>query len=92
MRETSPEEHIPQQSVFSPDPVTEDCYSRILFIYQDLTDSEFEQYLEFLETPIGTKYTKISSDAYDVAFTRASFEFGEKVGELLQSKKGKTEI
>ncbi|MGI9553621.1 MAG: hypothetical protein ACR2NC_01750 [Thermodesulfobacteriota bacterium] len=66
--------------------------SRILFIYQDLTDSEFEQYLEFLETPIGTKYTKISSDAYDVAFTRASFEFGEKVGELLQSKKGKTEI
>ena len=66
--------------------------SRILFIYQDVTDSELEQYVEFLETPIGKKYTKISSDAYDVAFTRASYEFGEKVGELLQSKKSKTEV
>ena len=66
--------------------------SRILFIYQDITDSELEQYIDFLETPIGTKYTNISSDAYDVAFTRASYEFGEKVGELLKSKKDKTQI
>ena len=66
--------------------------SRILFIYQDITDSELEQYIEFLETPIGTKYTNTSSDAYDVAFTRASYEFGEKVGELLKSKEKNTQI
>jgi len=66
--------------------------SRILFIYQDLTDNELREYVEFLETPIGTKYSSISSEAYDIAFTRASYEFGEKVGELLQSKKKKTVI
>ena len=66
--------------------------SRILFIYQNISDGELREYVEFLETPLGKKYTGISSEAYDIAFTRASYEFGEKVGELLQPKKKGNEV
>jgi hypothetical protein len=50
--------------------------------FKSLDDGELEQFVSFVETPAGLKYSDALAAAIEASVTRASGEFGRQVGEL----------
>lgn len=55
----------------------------MIYIYQELSDAELGQYLEFARSASGTKYHKTISRSFEQAFTEAAASFGNELGEAL---------
>jgi len=52
-----------------------------LYTYQSLTDAEFKQYIDFLQSPLGQKY----HTATIIALSQITAQAGERFGQLLMS-------
>ncbi|MGE0267355.1 MAG: hypothetical protein AB7S78_02715 [Candidatus Omnitrophota bacterium] len=55
----------------------------MIFVYQELSDEELGQYLEFARSDSGIKYHKTISRSFEQAFTEASVTFGKELGDVL---------
>lgn len=58
----------------------------MIFIYQELSDEELKSYAEFAQSPMGSKYHKVTSNAFSEAFTQAAAAFGDEIGSAIPAE------
>ena len=62
--------------------VSQSSISSFLYTYRDLSDSELEQYIAFVESQIGLKYYEVVMKALSESMISASKKLGESIAQL----------
>lgn len=72
--------------------ISQQVISGFLYTYRDVSDQDLETYIEFIVSPIGSKYHKVTMQAFSDVMITCSKIFGKAVGELLTGKEPSSEI
>jgi hypothetical protein len=55
-----------------------------LFVYRNLSDEELEEYIAFITTPAGRKFTRVTWDAMQEAMKKGGADAGRAFGQILK--------
>lgn len=59
----------------------------LLYTYRNLTETQIRQYIEFLSSPAGSKYTEVYNAALKKALWEGNIRWGKAIGEALEQIK-----
>jgi hypothetical protein len=62
-----------------------------LFVYRSLSDEELDEYIAFLSTPSGRKYTRVTWEAMQAAMKKGGADAGIAFGQILLKQTAGTE-
>jgi len=72
--------------------VSQQVIGGFLYTYRDVSNQDLETYIEFIVSPVGSKYHKVTMKAFSDAMITCRKNFGTAVGELLTGKQHPSEI
>ncbi len=64
----------------------------LLYTYRSLSEAQMRHYLEFVKSPAGSKYQRVSTAAVKKAIIDGSIRLGKAVGEAMKQLEGQSEV